>query len=35
MLIRVPFHDSNNFQISDKFKPDDREIEETDPIFNI
>ena len=35
MLIRVPYYDPKTFVHSDKFKPDEREIEDIDPILKM
>jgi len=34
-LIRIPYYNPKQFVNSDKFQPDDRELEETDPIFKL
>ena len=34
-LIRIPYYNPKVFVNSDKLQPDDRELEETDPIFKI
>ena len=34
-LIRIPYYNTKTFVNSDKYQPDDRELEEIDPVFKL